>query len=80
MKAFRIGKHESAAIANLQMKMPSAVSEALKDAVRVRGMRPFVLHETIGKDIFNLAFTSGTGAWEQWSAQLTNTDSNELAA
>ena len=78
MRAFKVGKFESAAIANLQQHMPKPVSESLKDAVRVRGMKQFVLHETIGKDIFNSAWTSGTGTLEQWSCQLTNSETNEL--
>lgn len=78
MKAFKVGKFESAAIANLQENMPQPVSEALKEAVRVRGMKQFVLHETIAKEIFNSAWTSGTGTLEQWSSQLTNSESNEL--
>ncbi|CAK9076667.1 unnamed protein product [Durusdinium trenchii] len=79
MKAFRIGKHESGAIANLQKHMAREVSEGLKDAVRIRGMKQFVLHETISREIFNSAFTSGTGVLEQWAVQLTNTEPNELA-
>lgn len=79
MKAFNVGKHESLAIANLQNRMPAVASSALKSAVRVRGMRSFVLHETIGRDLFNSAYTSGTGQFEQWAVQLTNTESNELA-
>jgi len=58
--------------------MATPVSDALKVAVQKRGMRPFLLHKTVGRDAFNLAFSSGVGPLEPWAMQLTNTDSNEL--
>lgn len=78
-RAFKLGKFESQAIANLQKRMPRHIAGLLKDAVSARGMKPFLLHETVAKDIFNLAFSSGDGEKEAWAVQLTNTESNGLA-
>ena len=68
------------AIANLQKRMPQEIAQKLKDAVSARGMKPFLLHETVAKDIFNLAFSSGDSEKEAWCVQLTNTDTNGLVA
>ena len=78
-RAFAIGKFESAAIHNLQSKVSPAVARALKEVVRVRGMRGFLQHEAIAKDLFNHAYTSGVGGLEVWSNQLMNKDDNALA-
>ena len=77
-KAYKIGKFESAAVSNLMHKIGGPVTTALKDAVQKRGMRAFILHETVGKDVLNTAFTSGTGAYEAWAIPLTNTMSGEI--
>ena len=58
--------------------MPAEVSNALKAAIKTRGMRGFILHEVVGRDIFNLAYSSGTEALEVWHSQLTNSDDNQL--
>lgn len=76
-KAFGIGKFESAAVFCLTTKTPAAAVEALRAAVRSRGMRMFLLHETIAKEIFCNAFTSGVGPLSMWEEQLTNLDDGE---
>lgn len=77
-RAFAIGKFESAAIHNLQSKVQPDVVSALKEVVRVRGMRGFLQHETLAKDLFNRGFTSGVASLEVWCTQLMNKDDNEL--
>ncbi|CAK9027726.1 FO synthase subunit 1 [Durusdinium trenchii] len=41
-------------------------------------MKPFLTHETISREIFNLAFSSGVGALEAWNGPLTNKEDNEI--
>ena len=77
-KVFRIGKGEAGAILNLTTKIEPQMVAKLRDAVRVRGMRAFLNHECVAKDLFNLTFSSGTGAFEAWSSQLMNRENNEL--
>lgn len=77
-RAFQIGKNESESLLNLQQKVDGPVVAALREAVRCRGMRGFLQHETIAKGVFNRAFTSGVGAYEVWAGHLTNRDDNEL--
>lgn len=79
-RAFAIGKFEAGAVWNLVQKVSPVVWELLRDAVRVRGMKPFLTHETISREIFNLAFSSGVGALEAWNGPLTNKEDNEIAA
>lgn len=60
--------------------MSTEASTALKQAVQLRGTRPFLLRQTVGDGIFNLAFSSGSGSYEAWSSELTNAENNELVA
>lgn len=77
-RAFQIGKNESQAIHNLMEKTPASIVNKLKAAVQVRGMRGFLNHETIAKDVFCLAWSSGTGPLQAWNEQLTNVQDAEL--
>lgn len=77
-RAFNIGKFESTAIFNLQRKVSSEILTLLQEAVRVRGMRGFIHHETIARDVFNAAFSSGVGAIDAWQGPLTNREDNKL--
>lgn len=58
--------------------MPEPVLTALQTAVRTRGMRPFLLHETIGKQVFSKGFSSGSGPLAVWEGPLTNLDDGEF--
>lgn len=75
-----MGKAESQALFNLMKKVPAPVVSALRDAVRMRGMRPFLMHETISKDLFSDAFSSGINSMGAWEGPLTNKggDENDL--
>ena len=53
-------------------KTSKAMVNALRDAVRVRGMRGFLTHETVAREVFCLAFSSGVQNLEAWNSQLTN--------
>ena len=77
-KAYKVGPKEAAALVCLTQKIDKSVVDVLKDAVRKRGMRAFLTHEAISKDIFNIAWSSGTGQYEQWNDVLANRDDNEL--
>ena len=77
-KAYKVGPKEAAALVCLTQKIDKSVVEVLKDAVRKRGTRTFLTHEAISKEIFNTAWTSGTGQYEQWNDVLANRDDNEL--
>lgn len=79
-RAYKIGPKEAAAIVQLTQHISKPVISLLKQAVSKRGMRGFLTHEGIGKEIFNLAWTSGSGMYEQWHDQLTNKDDDELVA
>lgn len=79
-RAFSIGKHEAGAILNLTKKVSDGARQALQESVRSRGMRPFLTHETISRDIFNLAFSSGVGQLEAWSGPLTNKEDDAIVA
>ena len=78
-RAFSIGKAESAAISNLQTKVPPAVVSRLKSVIRPRGMRAFLAHDVLAKDVFNAAFSSGVGAYESWQLYVSNKEDNKLA-
>ncbi|CAK9003765.1 unnamed protein product [Durusdinium trenchii] len=81
-RAFQIGKFESMSVVNLQKNVAKPVVDSLRQAVRMRGMRGFLHHETVAKGVFNLAYSSGASSIpgaEVWSSQLTNKDDNELA-
>ena len=60
--------------------MSKEMLEALRDAVRVRGMRAFITHETIAKDVVSVGFSSGREKLEAWNIPLTNCDGEELVA
>ena len=40
-------------------------------------MRPFMNHETISKEIFSTAYSSGTGTISSWEGALTNLDDGQ---
>ena len=79
-KAFAIGRLEAAAVLNLTQNIRHEMVVRLRDAVRLRGMRAFRTHECIAKEVFNLLFTSGTGALEPWAGQLANREDNAIAS
>ena len=58
-------------------RVPSPVVSELIKAVRTRGMRPFMNHETISKEIFSMAYSSGTGTISSWEGALTNLDDGQ---
>ena len=79
-KAFQIGSREAAAVSNLQERVCPAVVKCLREDVRPRGMKLWLSHEIIAKNIFNLGFSSGTGTYQPWQDALTNAADNELVA
>ncbi|CAK9079952.1 FO synthase subunit 1, partial [Durusdinium trenchii] len=75
-KAFAIGVKEATAVSCLTKVNPE-VCELLRAAIR--GMRPFLQHDVIAKECFNVGWSSGKiSEFEAWRIQLTNTD--ELVA
>jgi len=78
-RAFKIGKSEALAISNLQDKINKQVVVLLKEATRCRGMRQFMNHDLLSKDLFNVGFSSGeTGALSAWPVDLSNNPDNNL--
>ncbi|CAK9000672.1 unnamed protein product [Durusdinium trenchii] len=71
-RAFNIGRSEAAAASNLQSRVDPSVTTSLKAAVAMRGLRSFITHDLIAKGTFNDGFTSGQGATEPWTQELTN--------
>ena len=78
-RAFEIGPQESKAVSHLQLRIHSQVVAELKEAVRCRGMRQWLPHDLIAKEIFNLGYSSGaSGPFEAWHDQLTNANDNAV--
>ena len=72
-KALQIGRLESEAAVNLMVNVPATVLVELEKAVRVRGQRAFVTHDTIAKNLFS---SYGEG----WQEFCTNCQDNRLEA
>ncbi|CAK9106185.1 unnamed protein product, partial [Durusdinium trenchii] len=64
MRAFSIGEKEALAVSNLQERISPEVTAALRAEVRPRGMRRWLSHEILAKNLFNRGFSSGTGCWD----------------
>lgn len=79
-RVYKVGPREANAIVQLSQKVTEPIQALLKDAVRKRGMRSFLTHEAIGKEIFSLAWTSGSGQYDAWNDALSNKDDNELVS
>lgn len=77
-RAYAVGPKEAAAIHQLTTRVAPSVISLLKDAVRTRGMRGFLNHEAIGKEIFSEAWSSGSGPYEAWNDALTNRQDRKL--
>lgn len=77
-KAFNVGKNEALSIEKLMEKTTKPVVKLLRDAVRVRGMRGFLNHECVAKEIFCVAFSSGSGNLQAWNSPLTNLEDDRL--
>lgn len=78
-RAYKIGPKESEAVKHLTQKVAKPVVESLKAAVRTRGMKGFLNHEAIAKEVFNVAWTSGFSQFEAWHDVLTNKEDSKLA-
>eukprot|EP00435_Cladocopium_sp_Y103_P042401 s1984_g11.t1 len=79
-RAYAVGPKEAAAILQLTTRVAPAVTDLLKDAVRKRGMRGFLTHEAIAKEIFSEAWSSGVGLYEAWNDALTNREDRKLVS
>ena len=79
-KAYKVGPKEAGALICLTQKISKPVVEVLKDTVRKRGLRSFLTHDAICRDVFNVAWSSGTGQYEPWNDVLTNRDDDELVS
>lgn len=77
-KAFAIGSKEAASVSNLQLRISKKVVAQLRNDVRSRGMTKWLSHELLSRDLFNQGFSSGTGCYDAWSEQLTNSATDEL--
>lgn len=78
-RAFQLGPKESQAVSNLQTKVSKEALEILREATRSRGMRHWINHDMISKDLFNRGFSSGqSGGVCAWVVELTNADDDVL--
>lgn len=77
-RVFSIGKQEAAAVSNIMSKIDPLAVRFLTDSVRSRGVKYYIQHEVIGKDLLNLHFTSGIGERECWKEEFRNMDDGEL--
>ena len=71
-KAFAIGKLESEAASNLFERVTQPVVLALTEAIRRRGMKPFLTHEALAKGLFNRGFASGGEGWQEETINLAD--------
>lgn len=79
-KAFEIGEGEAQAVVNLLGRIPEEIVADLQAAVRVRGMRNWISHQMLARDIFNVGFSSAVGTpYESWGERLVNGADNALA-
>ena len=79
-RAFSIGAKESHAVANLQSRVAKSVLDELKLAAAKRGVKNFITHDLISRDLFSDGFTSGQGDKEAWGDVLTNASGQQLVA
>ena len=80
-RAFSIGPKESAAVSNLQAHVSPTVTELLKEATRGRGMRRWITHDMLAREMFNLTWSSGqSGPLCAWVVELTNKPDDKLVA
>lgn len=78
-KAFEIGDGEAQAVVNLLTKVPPPIVSELKSAVRTRGMRNWISHQMIAKEIFNVGFSSACNSpFDRWGERLVNGADNGL--
>ena len=78
-KAFEIGESEAQAVVNLLSRIPEEIVADLQAAVRVRGMRNWISHQMLARDIFNVGFSSAVNtAYESWGDRLVNGSGNAL--
>ena len=76
-RAFNIGRAESLAVSNLQERVSDCMKHELREACRVRGMRQFLTHEAVSRDVFNRGWRSGQSNFGAWGAELMN-DSDDV--
>lgn len=76
-RAFNIGRAESLAVSNLQERVSDCMKHELREACRVRGMRQFLTHEAVSRDVFNRGWSSGQSNFGAWGAELMN-DSDDV--
>ena len=78
-RAFSIGRMESLAVSHLMERVSPEMLLELKEASRCRGMRQWLTHDVIAKEMFNRGWSSGTGGFATWSIELSNDAENILA-
>lgn len=78
--AFGIGTKESVSVSNLQTRVSPDIVDQLRVATRSRGIRHWITHDMISRDMFNLAWSSGaSGVFSPWVVELTNREDDLLA-
>ncbi|CAK9074147.1 unnamed protein product [Durusdinium trenchii] len=71
---------ESLAVSHLMERVSPEMLLELKEASRCRGMRQWLTHDVIAKEMFNRGWSSGTGGFAAWSIESSNDAENILVA
>lgn len=80
MRWFSVGKLEAQSVTNLRQHVDSKVLEKLWEAVKPRGMKIWLSHEVIAKELFNVGYTSATGQWDAWKSECVNAPKDHTLA
>ena len=78
-KAFQLGKLEAGAVCNLMSNMEPQIQLLLCESVRAHGMKGFITHEMLAKQLFNSTFCSAMGSAEAWAVEASNKNSLNVA-
>ena len=80
-RVFQIGPKESLAVSFLQCKISPEMVLKLREATRSRGLRQWLTHDIICRELFNRGFSSGqSGALCAWQVELTNGEDDALVS
>lgn len=59
-------------MAQLHSGMLTSIRDQLEEAVRQYGMRSFIYHDVLAKEVFSRGFCSAGAGMEAWSSHLCN--------
>lgn len=80
MRWFQLGKLEAQSVTNLRQHVDSFVMAELWESVKPRGMKVWLSHDVIAKELFNVGYTSATGPWDAWKSECVNAPKDHTLA